>query len=186
MSDNSQYYSVEIAGLQRDLRKFEVAPGVTIAILNILGDTELVEACAKALAGKFAGMDYTALVTAEAKSIPLIHALSVETNKPYVVLRKSYKPYMGEAIEAETVSITTGAPQTLYLDEKDRDMIRGHKVILVDDVVSTGSTQKGMRLVMDKAGAEVVGEAAIFTEGDPQKWDGFIALGHLPVWVDGG
>jgi adenine phosphoribosyltransferase len=186
MSDDSQFYSVEIAGLRRDLRKFEVAPGVTIAILNILGDTELVEACAKALAGKFAGMEYTALVTAEAKSIPLIHALSVVTEKPYVVLRKSYKPYMGEAIEAETVSITTGAPQTLYLDEKDRQMIQGHKVILVDDVVSTGSTQQGMRLVMDKAGAEVVGEAAIFTEGDPGKWEGFIALGHLPVWVDGG
>lgn len=184
MPSQPKTHRVEVAGLTRDLTLFEVAPGVTIAILNILGDTEFVQACAQALAGKFAGLEYTALVTAEAKSIPLIHALSVETKKPYVVLRKSYKPYMGDAIKAETISITTGAPQTLYLDAKDRQMIQEHKVILVDDVVSTGSTQKGMRAVMEKAGAQVVAEAAIFTEGDLAKWDGFISLGHLPVWID--
>lgn len=180
----SDTYSVEVAGLTRELTKFEVAPGVTIAILNILGDTELVQACAKALAAKFAGLDYTAMVTAEAKSIPLLHALSVETGKPYVVLRKAYKPYMGDAIKAETVSITTGQPQTLYLDAKDRSMISGQQVVLVDDVVSTGSTQQGMCAVMEKAGADVVAEAAIFTEGDPGKWEDFISLGHLPVWVE--
>lgn len=185
MPSQPKTHQVQVAGLTRDLTLFEVAPGVTIAILNILGDTEFVQACAQTLAGKFAGLDYTALVTAEAKSIPLIHALSVETNKPYIVLRKSYKPYMGEAIKAETVSITTGTPQTLYLDEKDRQKIQGQKVILVDDVVSTGSTQKGMRAVMDKAGAVVTAEAAIFTEGDPANWDGFISLGHLPIWIDG-
>lgn len=184
MPSQRETYQVEVAGLTRHLRLFEVAPGVTIAILNILGDTEFVQACARSLAARFGGLDYTALVTAEAKSIPLIHALSVETEKPYVVLRKSYKPYMGDAIQAETVSITTGAPQTLFLDEKDRQMIRGQKVILVDDVVSTGSTQKGMRAVMEKAGAQVAAEAAIFTEGDPANWDGFISLGHLPVWID--
>lgn len=177
-------YTVTVNGVTRRLPKIEVAPGVTIALLNILGDTEFVLACSKALAEAFARLEYTALVTAEAKSIPLIHALSVETNKPYAVLRKSYKVYMGDAIEAETVSITTGAPQTLYLDEKDKEMIQGQKVILVDDVVSTGSTQKGMRKVMDLAGAEVVGEAAIFTEGDPEQWEGFISLGHLPVWLE--
>ncbi len=185
MSEERKTFPITIAGIDRDLTLFEVAPGVTIAILNILGDTELVEACAKELGEKIRNLDYFALVTAEAKSIPLVHALSVETKKPYVVLRKSYKPYMGDALKAETVSITTGAPQTLYLDEKDWGMIKGKTVILLDDVVSTGSTQLGMKKVMEMAGATVVAEAAILTEGNPAKWEGFISLGHLPVWLDG-
>ncbi len=91
---------------------------------------------------------------------------------------------MGEAISAETNSITTGLPQTLYLDAKDYDLIRGQPVVLLDDVISTGSTQKGMRAVMDKAGAEVVAEAAIFTEGDESKWSHILSLGHLPLFRD--
>lgn len=176
-------YPVEIAGIRRALPLFEVAPGVQIAVLNILGDTELVQACARALAEKLNSETYDVLVTAEAKSIPLIHALSVETNKPYVVLRKHYKPYMGVALSAETLSITTGKPQMLYLDEKDHELIRGKRVALLDDVISTGSTQKGMRKVVEKAGAEVTVEAAIFTEGDPDKWKHVISLGHLPVFT---
>lgn len=178
------HHRIEIAGVTRDLRLFEVAPGVRIAILNILGDTELVQAVSKALAKKLASLEYDVLVTAEAKSIPLIHALSVDTGKPYIVLRKAYKPYMGDALESETLSITTGAPQTLYLDEKDRKLIAGKKVIVVDDVISTGSTLQGMSLIMQKANAEVAAQAAILTEGDRAKWTGVISLGHLPVWLD--
>ena len=85
-------YPVEIAGLKRDLRLFEVAPGLRIAILNILGDTELVQACAKELNKKLKDVDYDVLVTAEAKSIPLAFSLSVEAKKPYAILRKTYKP----------------------------------------------------------------------------------------------
>ena len=177
-------YSVEIAGLKRDLRLFQIAPGLRIAILNILGDTELVQACAKALAEKLKAVEYDVLVTAEAKSIPLAYALSVDTQKPYVVLRKSYKPYMGEAIQAETLSITTGQPQILILDEKDKELMRGKKVVIVDDVISTGSTLQGMRLIMDKAGAKVAAEAAIFTEGEKSQWLHIIALGHLPLFTD--
>lgn len=177
-------YAVEIAGLKRNLRLFEIKPGLKIAILNILGDTELVEACAKELARRLDGVDYDLLVTAEAKSIPLVHALSVQTRKPYVVLRKTYKPYMGEAIRAETLSITTGQPQTLILDEKDIDLMKGKKVVTVDDVVSTGSTLQGMRMVLDKAGASVAADAAIFTEGDRARWMHIIALGHLPLFAE--
>ncbi len=180
----SKTYPVEIAGLHRELPLVEVAPGVTIALLNILGDTPLVRACAHALAKELEGIGYDLLVTAEAKSIPLIHALSEETSKPYAVLRKTYKVYMGDAISAETVSITTGEPQTLYLDAKDRELANGSRVVLVDDVVSTGSTQKGMRTVMEKAGAQIVAEVAIFTEGDQAKWKNIIALGHLPVFIN--
>ncbi len=176
-------YSVEIAGLKRDLRLFEIKPGLKIAILNILGDTELVQACAQELSEKLKDIQYDVLVTAEAKSIPLAHALSVETKKPYVVLRKAYKPYMGAALKAETLSITTGQPQILFLDEKDIGMIKGRKVVVVDDVISTGSTLQGMRMLLEKAGASVIAEAAIFTEGDRAQWENIIALGHLPLFT---
>lgn len=177
-------YTVEVAGLKRDLRLFEIKPGLKIAILNILGDTELVQACAKELAQKIKEVDFDVLVTAEAKSIPLAYALSVETKKPYVVLRKAYKLYMGDALKAETLSITTGQPQILILDEKDVDMMKGKKVLIVDDVISTGSTLQGMRMILDKAGSTVVAEAAIFTEGDRAQWMHIISLGHLPLFTD--
>lgn len=179
-----EVYSVTVAGLKRDLPLFEVAPGVRIAIINILGDTELVQAVAKELAPRIMAAQPDVLVTAEAKSIPLIYALAVETGLPYVVLRKNYKPYMGNALEAHTVSITTGVPQKLYLDEKDQGLLKGRRVALVDDVISTGSTLQGMHVLMDKIGAEVVVQAAIFTEGDRAKWSDVIALGHLPVFID--
>lgn len=177
-------YSVVMAGIRRDLRLFEAAPGLRIALLNILGDTELVLACAKALAEKTQHIPYDIILTAESKSIPLAHQLSIETNKPYVVLRKTYKFYMGEAIEAKTVSITTGAPQTLYLDEKDHELMRGKNVLIVDDVISTGSTLEGMRTIIAKAGATIAGEAAICTEGDADQWSGIISLAHLPLFKD--
>ena len=181
---NNETHTVEVAGVKRDLRLFEIKPGLKIAILNILGDTEFVQVCAKELANKLKDTEYDVLVTAEAKSIPLAYALAVETKKPYVVLRKSYKPYMGDALKAETLSITTGQPQTLILDQKDREMIQGGKVVIVDDVISTGSTLQGMRMILDKAGASVVAETAIFTEGDRAQWMHIISLGHLPLFTE--
>lgn len=182
----SQYetYAIEIAGLKRELRLFEIKPGLRIAILNILGDTELVQAGAKELSEKLKDTEYDVLVSAEAKSIPLAHALSVETKKPYVILRKTYKPYMGDALKAETLSITTGQPQILILDEKDRELIQGKKVVVLDDVISTGSTLQGIRMILEKAGASVAREAAILTEGDRAQWMHIISLGHLPLFTD--
>jgi adenine phosphoribosyltransferase len=184
MPDKRSTYAVDIAGVHRELTLFEIKPGLRIAILNILGDTELVVACAKALAEKLAAIEYDVVVTAETKSIPLAHAISVETRKPYVILRKSYKPYMGNALSAETLSITTGQPQTLYLDEKDRQLMEGKRVVILDDVISTGSTLQGMRLLIQHANANIVAEAAIFTEGERAKWRDVISLGHLPVFTD--
>ncbi len=177
-------YSIEIAGLKRDLRLFEVAPGLRIAILNILGDTELVQACAKELNKKLKDVDYDVLVTAEAKSIPLAYALSLEAKKPYVILRKTYKPYMGDAIKAETLSITTGQPQILILDEKDRELLKDKNAVILDDVISTGSTLQGMRMILEKSGAKVAIEAAILTEGERAKWKNIISLGHLPLFTE--
>jgi adenine phosphoribosyltransferase len=179
-----EFYDIEIAGLKRSLRLFEIKPGLKIAILNILGDTELVQACAGALNKKLKQVKFDVIVTAEAKSIPLAYALSVESKKPYIILRKSYKPYMGAALIAETLSITTGEPQTLIMDEMDQADVKGKRAVIVDDVISTGSTLQGMRMIMEKAGAKIVGEAAILTEGERARWEKILSLGHLPLFTD--
>lgn len=184
MLPTRETYSIEIASLRRELPLFEVKPGLRIALLNILGDTELVQACASALANRIQDIEYDLLVTAEAKSIPLVHALAVEEGVPYVVLRKVYKPYMGEALSTETVSITTGQVQKLFLDEKDRRLISGRRVIILDDVVSTGSTLKGMQKLMESAGATIQAVAAILTEGEQSDWNDILSLGHLPLFKD--
>ena len=184
MDIDSNIYPIEIAGIRRDLKLFTVKPGLKIAILNILGDVELVSASAKALAAKLTEISYDVIVTAESKSIPLAYALASETQKPYVVLRKEYKSYMGNAIQWETLSITTGKPQTLYLDEKDKPLILQSRVLIVDDVISTGSTLQGMEKIISLAGAKVVGKAAILTEGECAQWSDIISLGHLPLFTD--
>jgi len=175
-------YTVEVAGITRHFPLFEVAPGIRIAIFNMLGDTIIVKAAAAALAEKLKGARADVLVTAEAKSIPLIYEMSALMGLPYIVLRKTYKSYMGEAVMASTVSITTGQPQTLYLDEKDKALIKGRRVVIVDDVISTGSTLKGMEAVVTEAGGEIVQIAAVFTEGD-QDWSHVTALENLPVFT---
>jgi adenine phosphoribosyltransferase len=182
MSDR-ETITVEVAGLTRHFPLFEVAPGVRIAIFNMLGDTFVVKAAAASLAEQLKEIPAEVLVTAEAKSIPLIYEMSALMGLPYVVLRKHYRSYMGDAISAETHSITTGKTQTLFLDEKDRDLVRGKKVILVDDVVSTGSTLQAMKNVIDSAGGDLSQVAAIFTEGDAD-WSEVIALDNLPVYID--
>lgn len=177
-----QTYSVEIAGLTRHLPIFEVAPGIKIAIFNMLGDTHIVKAAAAVLAERLANTPAHVLVTAEAKGIPLIYEMSALMGLPYVVLRKTYKPYMGNAIHAQTLSITTGNTQTLYLDEKDQERIKDKQVILLDDVISTGSTLQAMHNVIVAASGTVTQVAAVFTEGD-QDWSHVIALANLPVFL---
>jgi adenine phosphoribosyltransferase len=185
-STKRDHHEVAIDGLRRELPLFEVAPGLRIAVFNLLGDTEVVGAAAAALAQKLRSLDAEALVTAETKSVPLVYELARLLEKPWVVLRKSYKPYMGDALRDETQSITTGVPQTLFLDEKDRPLVVGRPVVLVDDVISTGSTVEAMRRLMEAVGATVVAEAAVFTEGDAPRQDEVISLGHLPLFPDDG
>lgn len=180
--DERETYPVEVAGLSRHLPLFEVAPGVKIAIFNMLGDTNVVKASAAALADKLQPFPADVLVTAEAKSIPLVYELSALMGLPHVVLRKAYKSYMGQAISATTESITTGTLQTLYLDEKDVRLVHGRRVILVDDVISTGSTLKGMQQIINQAGGNIVKMAAVFTEGNAD-WQQIVALGNLPVFT---
>jgi len=176
-------YTVQVCGLTRHLPLFEVAPKVRIAIFNMLGDTEVVEAIAGELARRVP-REIDALMTAEVKSIPLAHALAVRLGLPYVVARKTRKPYMVGAVSVEVLSITTGAPQTLWLDGKDLGLVQGKRLLLVDDVISTGSTLAGMKKLVESAGGTVIAEAAAFTEGnDPDKWRRIIAVGNLPVFL---
>lgn len=183
MSYDGRVHVVTIGGIRREFPLFEVAPNVKIAIFNMLGDTEIVEVSAEALSLKMP--DTTdVLIVPEVKAVPLGHALSVKSGLPYVVVRKVRKPYMVDCIETEVVSITTGVPQTLYIDGKDRALIEGKNAVLVDDVISTGSTLRGLQALMKEASANVVGEMAVFTEGSADEWPHIISLGHLPVFTD--
>jgi adenine phosphoribosyltransferase len=183
MRYDGRLHTVTIGGVSRQLPLFQVAPKVTIAIFNMLGDTEIVESASQALCRRMPA-EAEVLLVPEVKAVPLGHAISVHSGLPYVVVRKIRKPYMENCLEAEVISITTGEPQTLYLDGKDRALVEGKKVVLVDDVVSTGSTLKGLRGLARQAGARVVGEMAVFTEGEEGKWQNVIALGNLPVFTD--
>jgi adenine phosphoribosyltransferase len=183
MRYNGRLHTVEIGGVTRQLPLFKVAPNVTIAIFNMLGDTEVVESAARALS-KQVPQEAEVLLVPEVKAIPLGHALSVHSGLPSVVARKIRKPYMENCLKTEVISITTGEPQILYLDGKDRALMKGKKVVLVDDVVSTGSTLEGLRGLVQQAEATVVGEMAVFTEGSEDQWPSVTALGHLPVFSD--
>ncbi len=183
MSYDGRTYTVALGDLTRDLPLFEVAPHVKIAIFNMLGDREAVETAADALARQMPPQAEVMIVP-EVKAIPLGHALSVRLGLPYVVVRKVRKPYMANCLSAEVVSITTGAPQTLFLDGKDLHLVQGKNAVLVDDVISTGSTLRGMRLLMKEAEAAVVAEMAVFTEGEDGDWAEVISLGHLPIFSD--
>lgn len=183
MSYDGRTFTVQIGDATRELPIFAVAPNVKIAIFNMLGDTEIVETAVDLLAKRMPKYTDVILVP-EVKAVPLGHALSARSGVPYVVVRKIRKPYMVNCLEADVVSITTGKPQTLYIDGKDRHLLHRKKVLLVDDVVSTGSTLKGMRKLVAAADAEIAGEMAVFTEGDEGQWPDIIALGNLPIFTD--
>lgn len=183
MSYDGRVHVVEISGCRRDLPLFEVAPDVKIAIFNMLGDTEIVEVSAEALRRRMPD-NADVLIVPEVKAVPLGHALSVKSGLPYVVVRKVRKPYMVDCIETEVVSITTGTPQTLYIDGKDRALTEGKNAVLVDDVISTGSTLRGLHGLMKESSTTIVGEMAVFTEGNADDWTNIISLGHLPIFTD--
>jgi adenine/guanine phosphoribosyltransferase-like PRPP-binding protein len=174
-------HHVEVAGLSRDLPIITVPSGVRLAVFNILGDIEMTKAAGKELARRLRARQPEVIVTTETKSVPLAYEIASLLALPYVVLRKTYVSYMGEALETKVQSITTGHPRTIFLDAKDRALCAGKRVAIVDDVVSTGSTLSAMRDLMGRAGARIVAEAAVFTEGEAEKWTDVVALGHLPL-----
>ncbi len=177
-----KYYQIKIGQLTRNLPLFAVSKQIKIALFNLLGDTELVLVCAQSLSKKIPS-SVQVLVTPEVKSIPLAYEVSKQLNIPFVVIRKIKKPYMKNCLSTQVTTITTGMPQTLWLDGKDRQLLFKKNVVLVDDVVSTGNTLTGLKKLMQKAQAKVIAEAAVFTEGDPKKWHHIISLGNLPIFT---
>ncbi len=171
-------HRVSVNGEVRDLPIVNVG-AVSVALLNLLGDTTLTEAAADALAARLPdGIDV--LVTPEVKALPLAHALSVRSGVPYVVVRKTEKPYMVGARRHTVLSITTGTPQDLVIDGADMPRLRGRRVAIVDDVVSTGGTLSALTELLEDVGASVVATLVVFTEGDAR--EDVIALGHLPLY----
>ena len=174
-------YELTVAGVTRQLPVIQIAPDLAIASFVILGDCELVTAAAPLLAEKLPEIDY--IVTAEAKGIPLANEVSRLLGLPYyIVARKSIKPYMQTPLTDEVNSITTQKTQSLCLDGKDAMAIRGRRVAILDDVISTGASLEAVERLVEKAGAEIVARAAILAEGDAAKRDDIIFLEELPLF----
>ncbi|HKI55991.1 MAG TPA: phosphoribosyltransferase family protein [Trueperaceae bacterium] len=177
-----QTHHVRIGDQERDLQIVNVGE-VSVALLNLLGDADLTEAAAAELAKRIPA-EVETLVTPEVKAVPLAHAISVRTKIPYVVARKTEKPYMVGAVKKTVVSITTGRPQELVIDGADIERLRSKRVAIVDDVVSTGGTLQGLRDLLNEVGAHVVATLAVFTEGGDRP--DVVALGHLPLYPASG
>lgn len=176
-----KYYELRVAGLIRKLPIIKIKPGLSIASFVILGDCEMVTAAAPLIADRLPKIDY--IITAEAKGIPLVNEVCRILGHPrYIVARKSVKSYMDDPLEIEVESITTQRVQRLYLDKNDTERIRGKRVAILDDVISSGESLKALEKLAEKAGAEVVAKAAILAEGDSAERDDIIYLEKLPLF----
>ena len=173
--------TLHVAGLTRELPIIKLSYDLSIASFVILGDTEIVKKTAPMIAKKLPEVDF--VVTAEAKGIPLAYEISKILNlDEYIVARKSVKAYMEEPIEVEVNSITTTNSQKLYLNNQDANKIKGKRVALIDDVISTGQSLKALERLVEKAGANVVAKAAILAEGDAKDRKDIIFLEALPTF----
>ena len=176
-----KYYRMNIAGLDRDLPICPLNENLMIAGFVIFGDPELTTACSKELLGRAPEYDY--LISAEAKGIPLVHEMArLAGNKKYFLARKAPKLYMTGVFGVEVKSITTAAIQHLYLDKADAEIIKGKRILIVDDVISTGESLRAIEELVVKAGGEVVGKMSILAEGDAAKRDDLIYLEKLPLF----
>ena len=174
-------YTLNVAGLARELPIIKLSYDLSIASFVILGDTEIVRKTAPIIAKKLPEVDF--IVTAEAKGIPLAYEISRVLNlNEYVVARKSVKAYMEEPIEVEVNSITTTNSQKLYLNNQDAKKIKGKRIALVDDVISTGQSLKALERLVEKAGGKVLAKAAILAEGDAKDRKDIIFLEALPTF----
>lgn len=174
-------YSIDIAGLHRDLPMFPVSDDTMIAALILFGDVELTEHCAKKLLER--APEFDIILTAEAKSIPLAYEMAKQAGmNDYVIARKRVKVYMGDVIKASLQSITTKGSQELYLGRSDFKKLNGKRVLIVDDVVSTGDSLRALEMLADTAHANIVGKMCILEEGDSLNRSDVIALGELPLF----
>ena len=174
-------YRMNVAGLQRDLPICRVTDELYIAGFVVFGDQELTVACARALLEVAPEYDY--ILTAEAKGIPLGHEMARQANaKKYFLARKGPKLYMTGVFSASVQSITTEGQQTLYLDTADAELMKGKKILIVDDVISTGQSLLALEALVEKAGGIVAGKMAVLAEGDAQNREDIIYLEKLPLF----
>ena len=174
-------HRMKVAGLWRDLPICKVTDSLYIAGFVVFGDQELTVACARELLKKAPEYDY--IITAEAKGIPLAHEMARQTGAAkYFLARKVPKLYMTGVFESTVKSITTEKEQTLYLDTADAELMKGKKILIVDDVISTGESLRALEVLVEKAGGIIAGRMAVLAEGDAQERPDIIYLEKLPLF----
>ena len=179
------YYHMTVAGLERDLPICPLNENLSIAGFVIFGDQELTVACARELLKRAPEYDY--IITAEAKGIPLAHEMARQAgDKKYILARKGPKLYMRDIFSVTVNSITTAKEQKLYLDGADAALMKGKKILVVDDVISTGESLRALEALVEKAGGEICGRMAILAEGDAQDREDLIYLEKLPLFKPDG
>ena len=176
-----KYYKMNIAGCERSLPLCPLNEKLYIGAFVIFGDPELSSAAAAELLKKAPAYDY--LITAESKGIPLVHEMARQAgNQKYMLARKVPKLYMSGVFQVTVNSITTAKEQTLYLDAADAELMRGKRILIVDDVISTGESLRALEQLVTAAGGEICGRMCILAEGDAQKRDDIIYLEPLPLF----
>lgn len=171
---------MNIAGLERELPLCQVSEHLDIAAFIIFGDVEVTVAAATELLKKCPEFDY--IITPEAKGIPLAYEMARQSGKPYFICRKGVKVYMKDPVCVNVRSITTQKEQTVYLDGNEGEKIRGKRVLILDDVISTGESLLAVEKLVEKFDAKIVGQAAVLAEGDAADRDDIIFLEKLPVF----
>ncbi|MCL2366963.1 MAG: adenine phosphoribosyltransferase [Oscillospiraceae bacterium] len=175
-----QFYTLNVAGLERKLQICKISDELSIAAFVLFGDVEMT-VCAAADLLKVAP-EHDIIITAEAKGIPLVHEMARQNDETtYIVARKVVKLYMKNVFSVELQSITTGGKQTLFIDTIEAEMMRDKKVLIVDDVISTGESLRAVEKLVKEAGGTVVGKMAVLAEGDAKYRDDIIYLGYLPL-----
>ena len=176
-----KYYEIKIAGVKRQLPLCPLNDSLMIGAFVIFGDPELTTKAARALLKKAPEYDY--IIAPEAKAIPLIHEMArLDGNRKYLLARKNPKLYMTGVIESNYRSITTAKEQSLYLDAEDAKLMKDKRIILLDDVISTGESLKSLEALVNKAGGRIVARMAILAEGEAADRGDIIYLEKLPLF----
>lgn len=176
----AKYYTMKIAGLPRALEMFPINENLQIAAFIMFNDTEITEAAAAELLKKVP--EYDIIMTAECKGIPLAYEMARQAKKPYIVARKKPKLYMKEIISTDADSITTAGMQSLCIGSNDIEVIKGKRVLIVDDVISTGGSLKAIEALVRAAGGVLVGKAAVLAEGEASERTDIVYLEKLPLF----
>ena len=175
-----KYYTLQVAGLERKLPVCKISEELSIAAFVLFGDVEMTVAAAGDLLKIAPSHDI--LITAEAKGIPLAHEMARQSGETdYIVARKGVKLYMQKVFSVELQSITTQKTQTLYIDTAEAELMNGKRVLIVDDVISTGESLRALETLVEKAGGRIAGKMAILAEGDAKCRDDILFLQSLPL-----